>query len=689
MPGRLSVEQLTEHGLDAAEAAAFADAANRAFGRPPAEAWREISRQVLRPEHPFALHKFLFEWTHRDRDASLGPAPAWTPNDEEIRATNVGRMMRERGYKSVAELHAWSASERTEFWSHMIDRLGIRFQKRYDRLLDLDRGVEQAAWLDGAKLNITESCFGAAPDKLAVVYHDERGDTRSLSYGELSALVNRVAGGIRRAGFRPGDALAIYLPMNVEAVATYLAIIRAGCVAVSIADSLAPHEIATRLRLSDAVGVFTQDVTLRGGKPLALYSKIVDATAPRAVVVVTDSATKLRAGDGAWNDFLSDDEQFDPHVADPQETTNILFSSGTTGEPKAIPFDHVTPIRCAVDSYLHQDVHSNDRLAWPTNLGWVMGPWLIYSSLVNRATMCLFGGAPTGREFGGFVQDVGVTMLGVIPSLVKTWRATECMRGLDWSRLRRYSSTGECSSAHDMLYLMSLAGYKPVIEYCGGTELGGGYIGSTMAQPNVAAAFSTPSFGVNLVMIRDGDNVCDAGVEVGEIFLVPPAIGMSTRLLHHDHHAVYFEDTPRGPNGETLRRHGDAMERLPGGYYRACGRVDDTMNLGGIKVSSVEIERVLNGVSGVSDTAAVAVTPLAGGPSLLWIFAVLRGEGSDGEAALRVRLQESIRRHLNPLFKIERLLIVKELPRTASNKIMRRVLRDQALQILKENAAPA
>jgi acetyl-CoA synthetase len=329
-----------------------------------------------------------------------------------------------------------------------------------------------------------------------------------------------------------------------------------------------------------------------------------------------------------------------------------------------------------VDSYLHQDVHEDDRLAWPTNLGWVMGPWLIYSSLVHRATMCLYGGAPTGRGFGSFVQDAEVTMLGVIPSLVKTWRATDCMRALDWSRIGRFTSTGECSNADDMLYLMSLAGYKPVIEYCGGTELGGGYIGATMAQPNVPAAFSTPSFGVELVMV-EGETP-----EAGEIFLVPPAIGMSTRLLHHDHHAVYYEDTPRGPRGELLRRHGDAIERC-GGYYRALGRVDDTMNLGGIKTSAVEIERVLAGVAEASDTAAVAVTPPGGGPSLLWIFAVLRPDCRESEAAIGARMQDAIRRELNPLFKIERLVTLRELPRTASNKIMRRTLRDQAANMLK------
>jgi acetyl-CoA synthetase len=683
MAGRLTVEQLTALGLAAGEAESFAARANQAANRSPEAAWREISQQILKPQHPFELHKFLFEWTYRDWDASRGPAPAWTPTDQDIRSSNVGRMMDQRGFASVAELHAWSVRERTEFWAHMIDRLGIRFAKPYARLLDLSAGVEQAAWLTGAKLNITDSCFQANSDKLALVDYDERPTVRSLTYGELKTLVNRAASGIVEAGFKPGDALAIYMPMNVEAVTIYLAIIRAGCVAVSIADSLAPREIATRLQLAGAVGIFTQDVALRGGRRLALYAKIIEAGAPRAVVVKTDESTQLRSGDGTWDDFLSDNEQFEPYLADPDEPTNILFSSGTTGDPKAIPFDHVTPIRCAVDSYLHQDVHGDDRLAWPTNLGWVMGPWLIYSSLVNRATMCLFDGAPTGRDFGRFVADAQVTMLGVIPSLVKTWRATDCMHSLDWSRVRRFTSTGECSNADDMLYLMGAGGYKPVIEYCGGTELGGGYIGSTMAQPNVPAVFSTPSFGVDLVMVRDEG----ADAETGEIFLVPPAIGMSTRLLHHDHHAVYFKDTPRGPAGETLRRHGDAMQRLPGGYYRAGGRVDDTMNLGGIKTSAVEIERVLAGLSEVSDTAAIAVTPLGGGPSMLWIFAVLRPQCAAGEAALCRDMQEAIRRHLNPLFKIQRLVIVDELPRTASNKIMRRVLRDQAVEILSGSPA--
>src|SRR5262249_33304580 len=193
---------------------------------------------------------------------------------------------------------------------------------------------------------------------------------------------------------------------------------------------------------------------------------------------------------------------------------------GTTGEPKAIPWTQTTPIKCVADAWFHHDVQPDERLAWPTNLGWMMGPWLIYASLINRASMALYDGAPTGREFGQFIADSGVSLLGVIPSLVKTWRATGCMEGLNWSAIRRFSSTGECSNPDDMLYLMHLAGYKPVIEYCGGTEIGGGYVAATMVQPNVPSTFTSRCMGIVFVL-RD-----EAGQPAprGETLHLPPPV---------------------------------------------------------------------------------------------------------------------------------------------------------------------
>ena len=252
---------------------------------------------------------------------------------------------------------------------------------------------------------------------------------------------------------------------------------------------------------------------------------------------------------------------------DPADAVNILFSSGTTGEPKAIPWTQTTPIKCAVDAHFHQDVHPGDVLVWPTNLGWMMGPWLIFGSLMNRATIGLFYGAPTGRAFGEFVQDSRATVLGVVPSLVKTWRTSGCLAGLDWSAIKVFTSTGECSHADDMRWLMQQAGGKPVIEYCGGTEIGGAYITGTLARPCIAGTFNTPTLGLDVVILDEQGQPADSG----EVFLLPPSIGLSNSLLNKDHHEVYFAGTPPGPGRAILRRHGDEMEVLPGRLLAGAG----------------------------------------------------------------------------------------------------------------------
>ncbi len=599
-------------------------------------------------------------------------ASVWTPTPEFIATTNLAWLMKTVGMDSYDELHAWSVEHREEFWRLAIERLDVRFDQPFQRVADLSNGVEAPRWLPGARLNIVESCFSAPAESPAIHYQAEGGELSVMSYGELKALTGRVATNLRRLGYRPGDALAILMPMTTEAVAIYLGIVAAGCVVVGIADSFRPREIATRLRLAGAVAVFTQDVLLRGGKEFPLYANAVEAEVLAAIVIPAreNLSVPLRAGDCTWHDFLKIDAPWEATPRDPADAMNILFSSGTTGEPKAIPWTQTTPIKCGVDAHFHQNVHPGDVLVWPTNIGWMMGPWLIFASLMNRAAMGLYYGAPTGCEFGRFVQDVGTTMLGLVPSLVRTWRNSGCLEGLDWSSIQLFSSTGECSSADDMRWLMQVPGGRPVIEYCGGTEIGGAYITGTVARPCVAGTFNTPTLGLDFVILDEDGQPADAG----ELFIVPPSIGLANSLLNKDHHEVYFAGTPRGSKGETLRRHGDQMERLPGGYWRAQGRADDTMNLGGIKVSSAEIEQVLQSVAGIIETAAIAVAP-SDGPSQLVIYAVQAGSQGANKEQLAAAMQGAIKRDLNPLFKIHDLILVESLPRTASNKVMRRELR--------------
>ncbi len=292
-------------------------------------------------------------------------------------------------------------------------------------------------------------------------------------------------------------------------------------------------------------------------------------------------------------DLLSTRDTFESVACAPDDPINILFSSGTTGTPKAIPWTHLTPIKSAMDGHFHQDIHGEDVVAWPTNIGWMMGPWLIFATFINDATMALFDGAPHSTAFTRFVGEAEVTMLGVVPSLVRAWRAADAVGQSDWPRVRVLSSTGEPSNREDSVWLMSRTGYRaPIIEYLGGTEIGGGHLTGTFVQPASPSTFTTPALGVDVVVLDPAGDAVAAGA-AGELFLVPPSIGLSQRLLNQDHEQVYYAGCPPGPHGEVLRRHGDHIALLPQGFFKAQGRADDTMNLGGIKVSSVELERVV------------------------------------------------------------------------------------------------
>lgn len=639
--------------------------------------WRRFVEAVRDGERPpFARHWETFLSAYGRRSPVDAAPLAWWPDADAREHAHLTWLMREVGVPDYPALHRWSVEHRQDFWHKVLVRLGVVFERPPDSILDLTGGVESPRWLPGARLDVTRSCFTARPEATAILFgREEAGAVEVVTYGQLEELVDRFAGGLRETGFAPNDAVALFMPLTPECVAAYLGTVRAGCRVVSIADSFSAEELARRMEIAGARTVVTLHTYRRAGRPVELYPRVREALArlgkgARAIVL---GPGPLEEGDLAWEDLLSSRPAGTGFVGDPEHVTNVLFSSGTTGTPKAIPWTALTPLKCGMDAHFHHDVHPGDVVCWPTNVGWMMGPWLIYGSLLNDAAMALYEGAPVGEGFTRFVRETHVNMLGVVPSMVRSWRASEAVGPGAWDDVRVFSSTGEASNPEDYLWLMSLADYRaPVVEYLGGTEIGGGHLTGTVLQPASPATFTTPALGVDVIVLDErGVPVPEGGT--GEMFLVPPALGLSQTLLNADHHDVYYRDCPPGPGGEVLRRHGDQCARLPGGYYRALGRADDTMNLGGIKVSSVELERVVNDHPAVYESAAVGLPVPGGGAERLVVFVVA---GPDVERnALRAELQKAIATALNPLFKIYDVEVVEALPRTASNKIMRRQLR--------------
>jgi len=669
-------------GMSAAGARALAGDMNACLDRHPDRSnpdaqvrlWLEVRDVLLR--HPesrwrFEVHRSLYDLAYEGRPTDAVPAPAWAPPAGSAEETNLGRLMAELGAETYEDLHGWSVAHREVYWETIVERLGIVFRRRPSRILTPSGDPSKPDWLPGAELNIAESCFQSDPDRVAIV-HATEGDPapRHMTYAQLRRIASRVASGLDGLGIARGERVALYMPMTAESVAIYLGVVLAGRAVVGIADASAPPELAKRIRIGDAKAVFTIEGYHRDEKPQTIYEKVVEADAPRAVVLPRDedgTVRLLRPADVAWDAFLGDDTPYAAVPCRPSDLTNVLFSSGTTKDPKAIPWTHTTPIKSAADAYLHHDVRPTDVLAWPTSFGWMMGPWLTYASLVNRGTMALYVGAPHRRGFGEFVSRAGVTVLGVVPKLVRSWKAERTMEGLDWSRIRLFSSTAEPSTPEEMLYLMFLAGYRPIVEYCGGTEIGGGYLTGTIVQPAAPSTFSTPAMGLDFDILEDG-----RPASRGEVFLHPPSIGLSNDLLNYDHDREYYAGLPRGPKGEVLRRHGDRIERLGGGYFRHHGRIDDMININGVKTSAEEMRSVLLHEL-VYDAKPVAVDVDGSGQHSLVVYAVPKDASLLDSEPLRDRLSKdfvrAIKEKLNPLLAhVHDVVLVPELPQAGPGK---------------------
>eukprot|EP00892_Ulva_mutabilis_P005710 jgi/Ulvmu1/3510/UM162_0017.1 len=705
----------------------------------PTEAWSHVSKTCLSSDVPFAAHVIVLKHIFRNWEPSKhGPHPVWIPTLAASSNSNVCQFMRDHQslmnlpipqddtkdrrwpswrpfVRNWRRLHAITVRHPQSFWPKFMDHIGLRLHAAPHSILTVsqDGNPDHSQWLAGARMNIAQCALeglGRDPDAAAVVFASASAPSRiqTWTYRVLKQRAYQVAVALRAAGHGPGCRVAIIGAMTPDAVATYLAVVLVGGAVVSVADSFSPEEMYVRLKVAQATLIIVQAHLDWAGKKVPLYAKVASIKSDRAPAVVIvgpdNQAPMLASGDTSWDAFIRPAQEdpaavltFLPASVSPDTVSNVLFSSGTTGTPKAIPWTHTTPLRPAVNGWSCQDIQPGNVVAWPTNLGWMMGPWLIYASLLNRAAIGLFLGAPTGRPFCEFVAHARVTMLGVVPSIVKAWRVGNCTDNLDWAAVRCFSSSGEASNPEDMLWLMSRAGYKPVMEYLGGTEIGGAFVGGTMLHACVPSCFATASLGFELFVLGpEGANPGSAAARGvvslsepdegrsrlrGEVAVRMPAIGCSQTLLNRDHYEEYFSGMPV-VDGLPLRRHGDELEELPGlGYLKAHGRCDDTMNLGGIKVGSVEIERACTQhVALAREVAAVAVPPAKGGPEQLVLF-VVPSPAAQPSATLQADLhkacQAAIRTHLNPLFKVSRVVLCERLPRNASNKVMRRVLRDQ------------
>jgi acetyl-CoA synthetase len=608
----------------------------------------------------------------------------WTADQYPI-DSNLSEWMKKLHY-TYPEFYTWSIENKSAFWEHIIQSIPLKMQTPYTKILTEANNPDETIWLKDARFNIVESCFQANTNQTAIYYQSEQSkEIISISYGALHTKVVRYATAMREMGFTFQDRIILYIPFSIEAVASYLALIYIGAVPVLVADSFSAAELKKRIDIIHAKAVITTDHYQYADKKINVLSKVLEAD-PEKIILHTSEitdATSIRnnSADVLLSDLLKCTSPATPsYYHTSSDTISILFSSGTTKEPKALPWKAATPIKCAADGKLVQDMHEGDVVTWTSGMGWMMAPWLIFSSLLNKASIAIYSGAYSKKEFIDFTIQTKVSILGTIPSVVKSWRAQNFEKIANWN-IRVFSSTGEPSDAGDYLYLFYMNDFKaPIIEYCGGTEIGGGYISSAVVQPNALSYFNTAVPGSKFIVVDEYKEVVSAEGS-GEVFLIPPAMGLSQQLLNKNHHEEYYSELPEIKDYPKLRKHGDGfyVQKLDGiTYYKSIGRTDDSMNLGGIKISSIEIETVVNKHTSVFESVAIAAQDKNGGPEKLILFIHANNPIQD-VPAFQNEVQKMIQKELNPLFKISEIRFKENFPRTASNKLMRKELRKALL----------
>jgi len=597
--------------------------------------------------------------------------------------------MDQHNIADLSALHERATSDVGWFWEAVLNDLNIEFYRDYDEIVDLTEGIQRPTWCRGGKMNIVHNLLDkwqgtAVEERVALRWEGEDGSTETLTYGELHRRVCRCANALRDAGLGKGDRIGLYMPMTPKILIAFLAIVKIGGILLPLFSGYGVGALITRLQGAEAKALFTADGFTR--RERAIQMKETADKAVEQCPTVEDVIVHRHLGrsdipmtngrDQYWDEFMSG---HDPNAhttwTDAEDVVMIIYTSGTTGPPKGTVHTHCGfPIKGAQDMYHPMDLKPEETMYWMSDMGWMMGPWLVFGTLTIGSTMVLYDGAPDHPDPGRLwrlVDDHDVTHLGVSPTLIRALKThgDAPVEATDRSSLRAIGSTGSPWDPESWSWCFNtvLDGKKPILNYSGGTEISGGILCGNFLEPLKPAAFSGPVPGMDAdVVDEDGTPVRE---EVGELVLRTPWIGMARGFWGDDdrYHDAYWN------RFEDVWVHGDFAAVDADDLWYILGRSDDTINVAGKRLGPAEIEALLNAHEAVAESAAIGVPHEVKGAEIV-AFTVLEAD-YDGTDALREELMQVVIDQMGKPLKPREILFADALPKTRNAKVMRRVIR--------------
>ncbi len=583
----------------------------------------------------------------------------WTPSREWIERTNVWRFMRRLGFHDREAFLRFSVEHAERFWDELMREMDVSWFEPYRQVMDASRGPEWAQWFTGGRLNIAHNCLDrwAGSGRVACIWEGEDGATRSITFEELRDDANRVANGLVGLGLRPGDRVALCMPMVPEILPILYGCFKAGMTVVPIFAGFGAGAIGARIEDSGARVVFTTEYMIRRGKKIPLAEKM-----PPTVERVT--AEKLMSGQPASFSTVSLDSE---HLA------LMLYTSGTTGKPKGVVHTHAGCLaQMGKEIWLAFDHQRDDLFFWLSDIGWMMGPWTILGNHLFGGTIFLYDGAPdypTSTRLWQMIGQHGITTLGVSPTAIRM-----LIQGTDelpaMPSLRILGSTGEPWDEKSWLrYFERVGGGRcPIINISGGTEIVGSFLFPLPIQELKPCTLGAPAPGMATEVV-DEDGIPVRG-RMGYLVCTQPSPSM-TRGVWRDPKRYLDTYWSRFPG---MWYHGDWASVDEDGHWFLHGRADESMNVAGRKVGPAEVEEAMMRHPGVAEAAVIGVPDDLRGEAIVGY--VVPQPGTHLEAAA---VSATVVNELGPTLRPREILLISELPKTQSGKIVRRLLRQKYL----------
>ena len=603
----------------------------------------------------------------------------WQPSKEQIENSKLTKFIQHCKLNNYDELEKKSFSNPGWLWDNVIKFSNLKFYKPYSKILDESKGTPWTRWCIGGKTNIVLNCIDRHKDKeffknTFIFAEREDGKESSITYEEFDKQISKVGNTLKINGFKKGDVIALYMPQFIETYIAYFAILKIGCVVLPLFSGYGSKAVIERLNIAKAKGIFTVEKTFRKAKEIRMFDQIKNELDQ---VISLEKIFLLGKEKGKkifnWENFQNVSDNLKTEETDAEDPAIIHFTSGTTGKPKGCVYTHIGLVaKMSFDEGVLADFKQTDIHLCMADMGWMVGSKSATIASAHGAQMVIAEGVPDFPDevrFWKLIEKYRVSWTELSPALIRAQmiKDEKLFKDLDLSSLRMICTGGEPWTEKPWKWLFQVIGKSkvPIMNSAGGTEVSGSILHCCLHRPFKVGSFNAPIPGMSADILNlDGKKVSTN--EMGELVMRKSSIGLTKSLWNDDKRYIdnYWSVI------KDYWVHGDLASRDADGHWYLHGRSDDTIKVSGKRIGPSELESVIVKSGKAKEVAAVGIPDANKGSKI--ILSIVPAENNDQKESF---FEDLVIKDLGKSFKPDKVIFVKDLPKTRNMKIMRRVIK--------------